>query len=108
MRLLDFSSKGALSPLPPGTAACIGAFDGMHRGHQGLIARARSCEREVAVVTFEPRPADVLAPHRAPPRLQTARQREQVCRELGVDTLVILPFDHAVSRMSPAAFVQGF
>jgi riboflavin kinase/FMN adenylyltransferase len=108
MRVLDFSSVPGLSPLPPGTAACLGAFDGMHRGHQGLIARARAHGREVAVVTFEPRPADVLAPDRAPPRLQTARQREQVCRELGVDTLVILRFDREVSRMTPQAFVQEF
>lgn len=108
MRVLDFSSVPGLSPLPPDTAACLGAFDGMHLGHQGLIARARNCGREVAVVTFEPRPADVLAPGSAPPRLQTPRQREQVCRELGVDTLVILPFNHDVSRMSPAEFVQQF
>lgn len=108
MRVLDFSSVPGLSRLPPGTAACIGAFDGMHRGHQGLIARARAHGREVAVVTFEPRPADVLAPDRAPPRLQTPRQREQVCRELGVDTLVILRFDLEVSRMTPHAFAQEF
>jgi riboflavin kinase/FMN adenylyltransferase len=108
MRVLDFSSVPGLSPLPPGTAACIGAFDGMHRGHQGLIARARARGQEVAVVTFEPRPADVLAPERAPPRLQTPRQREHVCRELGVDTLVILRFDLEVSRMTPEAFVQEF
>lgn len=108
MRVLDFSSVPGLSPLPPGTAACIGAFDGMHRGHQGLIARAREHGREVAVVTFEPRPADVLSPERAPARLQTPGQRERVCRELGVDTLVILRFDLEVSRMSPQAFVQEF
>jgi riboflavin kinase/FMN adenylyltransferase len=108
MRVLDFSSGQGPTPLPAGTAACLGAFDGMHLGHQGLIARARSCQREVAVVTFEPRPADVLKPESAPARLQTPRQREQVCRELGVDTLVILRFDREVSRMSPTAFVQEF
>jgi riboflavin kinase/FMN adenylyltransferase len=108
MRVLDFSSGPGPTPLPAGTAACLGAFDGMHLGHQGLIARARSCQDAVAVVTFEPRPADVLKPESAPARLQTPRQREQVCRELGVDTLVILRFDREVSRMSPTAFVQEF
>lgn len=111
MRVLDVSSapdRRTLPSLPPGTAACLGAFDGMHRGHQGLIARARALGREVAVVTFEPRPADVLAPERAPPRLQSPGQREHVCRELGVDSLVILPFDREVSRMSPAAFAEQF
>jgi riboflavin kinase/FMN adenylyltransferase len=114
MRVLDFSSvsearaASGLSPLPPGTAACLGAFDGMHRGHQGLIARARALAPEVAVVTFEPRPVDVLAPERASPRLQSPAQREHVCRELGVDTLVILRFDRQVSRLSPAEFAEQF
>lgn len=111
MRTLDFSSASGsaeLVALPPGTAACIGAFDGMHLGHQGLIARARALASEVAVVTFEPRPVDVLAPDRAPPRLQSPRQRERVCRQLGVDTLAVLRFDREVSRLSPEAFVRAF
>ncbi len=111
MRTLDFSSASGsaeLVTLPAGTAACIGAFDGMHLGHQGLIAQARASGGEVAVVTFEPRPADVLSPDRAPPRLQAPRQRERVCRQLGVDTLVVLRFDLDVSRMSPKAWASAF
>jgi riboflavin kinase / FMN adenylyltransferase len=111
MRVLDFSSgtgPAELVALPPNTAACLGAFDGMHRGHQALIARARACADEVAVVTFEPRPADVLAPERAPARLASPEQRERVCRQLGVDSLVILPFNLEVSRLSPAEFVRAF
>ena len=112
MRVLDFSSASVARPsaLPPRTAACIGSFDGLHLGHQGLIARARSlaAAEEVAVVTFEPRPVEVLAPERAAPRLQSPAQRERVCRQLGVDTLAILPFDEEVSRMSPVEFVEGF
>jgi riboflavin kinase/FMN adenylyltransferase len=109
MRVLDFSSASvrALDALPPDTAACLGAFDGMHLGHQALIGRARALASEVAVVTFEPRPAEVLVPERAPPRLQSPHQRERVCRQLGVDTLVILPFDLEVARMQPAAFAEG-
>ncbi|PRQ00541.1 Riboflavin biosynthesis protein RibF [Enhygromyxa salina] len=118
MRVLDFSTvpaahaPGELSPLPAGTAVCLGTFDGMHRGHQGLIARARSLAPKVAVVTFEPRPSEVLArpgaSQGAAPRLQTPAQREHVCRELGVDTLVILRFDVGVSQLSPAEFVDQF
>lgn len=117
MRVLDSSSAprtpdgdpaAQVEGLAPNTAACLGAFDGMHRGHQALIARARSMAPEVAVVTFEPRPADVLAPAKAPPRLQTPGQRERVCRDLGVDALVVLRFDRGVSQLSPAAFVKRF
>lgn len=123
MRVLDFASASAVpagsgdpsaftgapaTALPEDTAAVLGAFDGMHRGHQALIARARSLASRVAVVTFEPRPADVLAPDKAPPRLQSARQRERVCRDLGVDLLVVLRFDRSVSQLSPESFVRRF
>ncbi len=96
-----------LAALAPQTAACIGAFDGFHLGHQALLRRAAQLETNLAVVTFDPHPAQVLAPERAPPLLQTTRQRERVCAELGVDALVLLPFDQAMARMSPENFVRG-
>ncbi len=96
-----------LAALEPQTAACIGAFDGFHLGHQALLRRAAQLEANLAVVTFDPHPARVLAPERAPPLLQTTRQRERVCAQLGVDALVLLPFDQAMARMSPEDFVRG-
>lgn len=100
-------------PLPPGTAACIGAFDGLHLGHQALLARARALAREtgaaeprVALVTFDPHPARVLAPERAPRLLQSSGQRARVCAALGVDDLVLLPFDRALADTSPEGFVE--
>lgn len=111
MRVLDYSAPDANErpdPLPPGTAVVIGAFDGMHLGHQALIERARALAERVAVVTFEPRPADVLTPERAPPRLQSPSQRERVCRDLGVDLLVVLRFDRSVALLDPATFVERF
>ncbi len=92
------------SPLPPGTAACIGAFDGLHRGHQALLQRAAALAPRVALVTFEPHPAEVLAPDRAPPRLQTAGQRARVAAALGVETLVLLPFTRALADTAPDEF----
>lgn len=94
------------TPLPPGTAACIGAFDGLHRGHQALLRQAAALRPRVALVTFEPHPTQVLAPERAPPRLQTSGQRARVAAALGVDTLVVLPFDRALADTSPEAFVE--
>jgi riboflavin kinase/FMN adenylyltransferase len=111
MRVLDYSGSDAPvrpDPLPPGTAAVIGAFDGMHLGHQALLVRARELAERVALVTFEPRPADVLAPERAPPRLQSPTQRERVCRDLGVDLLVVLRFDRSVAQLDPTTFVEHF
>ena len=93
-------------PLQPGTAACIGAFDGLHLGHQALLRRARALAPRVALVTFDPHPARVLAPERAPRLLQSPGQRARVCAGLGVDELVLLHFDRALADTSPEGFVQ--
>jgi riboflavin kinase/FMN adenylyltransferase len=97
-----------IAALPPETAACIGAFDGMHRGHQALLDQARSMAPHLAVVTFEPHPSAVLAPDRAPVLLQTPPQRERVCAALGVDDLVLLPFGRPIAALAPDAFVRAF
>jgi len=99
-------------PLAPATAACVGAFDGLHLGHQALLRRARALVTtadtpgRVALVTFDPHPARVLAPERAPRLLQSPGQRARVCAALGVDSLVLLPFDRALADTSPEGFVQ--
>jgi riboflavin kinase/FMN adenylyltransferase len=94
--------------LPPGTAACLGAFDGMHLGHQALFSRARAVAPHLAIVTFDPHPLQVLAPERAPRRLQTDVQRERVARWLGVESLVLLPFDREMARLEPDEFVGRY
>lgn len=99
-------------PLAPATAACIGAFDGLHLGHQALLRRARALVTtaevpgQVALVTFDPHPARILAPERAPRLLQSPGQRARVCAALGVDALVLLPFDRALADTSPEGFVE--
>ena len=91
-------------PLERGTAACVGAFDGLHLGHQALLRRARELAPHVALVTFDPHPARVLAPERAPRLLQSPGQRARVCASLGVDALVLLGFDRALADTSPEDF----
>lgn len=86
----------------------MGAFDGLHRGHRALIERARAHAERVALVTFEPHPTAVLAPERMPPMLHAPVQRERVAADLGVENLVLLPFDLQMSRMAPEDFVRQF
>ncbi len=93
-------------PLPPATAACVGAFDGLHLGHQALLRRARALQPRVALVTFDPHPAVILAPERAPALLQSPAQRARVCAALGLETLVLLTFDRALADTSPEGFVD--
>jgi len=94
------------SALPADTAVCLGAFDGLHVGHQALLDRARARAGHVGVVTFDPHPQQVLAPERAPQLLHTPVQRRRICAALGVEHLVLLPFDRAMAQMSPEQFAR--
>ncbi|GIH24282.1 riboflavin biosynthesis protein [Acrocarpospora phusangensis] len=88
----------------------IGVFDGVHRGHQQMVARAVAKARELGVaavaVTFEPHPDEVIRPGSHPPQLTQQRRRTELLGELGVDAVLVLPFTLAFSRMSPDEFVQ--
>lgn len=86
----------------------MGAFDGLHLGHQALIAEARRRGEQVAVVTFDPHPASVIAPERAPQLLYGPVQRARVLESLDVEHLVLLPFDREMSTLSPDAFAHRF
>ena len=91
--------------LPVGTAACVGAFDGLHLGHRALIDRARQ-HGEVALVTFDPHPQRLLAPDRAPSLLLAPEQRARLVQALGITRLVLLPFDRTMAAMSAEDFVR--
>lgn len=88
----------------------IGVFDGVHRGHQGTIARTVALAHELGLpsvaVTFEPHPEEVVRPGSHPARLTTVRHRVELIAELGVDVLLQLPFTLELSRMSSDEFVQ--
>jgi riboflavin kinase/FMN adenylyltransferase len=92
---------------PTGTA--VGVFDGVHLGHRhvlgALLERTTAIEATPAVLTFDPHPLVVLAPHLAPPRLTTIEQRAEQLAALGVELLAVLPFTPQVRDMTPAAFV---
>ncbi|RMG95012.1 MAG: bifunctional riboflavin kinase/FAD synthetase [Deltaproteobacteria bacterium] len=96
----------AVAPLPPGTALAIGAFDGLHLGHQALVEQARRKGTAAGLLTFDPHPAEILAPERAPPRLATAGQRIRLLERFGVAHLVLLPFDRTLAALTPEAFVE--
>jgi riboflavin kinase/FMN adenylyltransferase len=94
----------------PSPAVTIGNFDGVHRGHQALVAaameRARAGGGIVVVLTFDPHPARVVSPDRAPAALSTPAQKEELLAGLGVDRLAVLPFDASVAGLGPEAFAR--
>ncbi len=90
--------------------ASIGNFDGVHRGHQALMARltagARAAGVPSVVVTFDPPPLALLRPDALPPRLTTIEQRVELIRQAGVDAVWILPTTWELLRLSAAEFFQ--
>lgn len=93
-----------------GAAVAIGAFDGVHRGHQAVIAQARDAADQLGaplgVVSFDPHPRRWFQPEAAPFRLMTAGQMARAMNPLGVDRLHLLPFDAEMAAMSDAVFAE--
>ena len=94
----------------PRTILTIGNFDGVHRGHQEILAgvrqHARREESLATVVTFDPHPLRVLRPESAPATLMPLDERLRIFAEMGLDAALVLRFDHAFSLLSPREFVQ--
>jgi riboflavin kinase/FMN adenylyltransferase len=102
-------------PAGDGKAACgcvltVGNYDGVHLGHQHMIAvlKRRAVELGCAatVLVFEPSSKEFIDPKGAPPRLTRWREKAMALAALGIDRLVTLRFDEAMRAMSPQAFVD--
>lgn len=96
-------------------ALTIGNFDGVHRGHQAMLALLRSEAQQrgihSCVLTFEPHPRDYFAaathqPELAPARIGTLRDKLTDLGQCGVDQTVVLPFDARLAAHSPQAFID--
>lgn len=89
-----------------GSVVIAGVFDGVHRGHQSLVAQARALAGDDTVVaaTFSPHPGSVLRPDGAPPALATLEDRITLLRRAGADDVAVLPFTPAFAEMSPRDF----
>jgi riboflavin kinase/FMN adenylyltransferase len=106
MEIIDDLSKINLNS---DTIIAVGAFDGVHRGHQYLIQQmveeARQTKRLAGLITFHPHPSAVLSPYNPTYYLSTPGEKAALLEQLGLDILAILPFDHEMAQTSAHDFI---
>ena len=99
---LETSDKGAV--------IALGNFDGLHRGHQVVIAKAKSIADELnallGIGLFRPHPYNYFKPAAPPFRLMSAELRAEIMPSLGVQRLYEIPFDNALREMNDVEFVD--
>jgi riboflavin kinase/FMN adenylyltransferase len=100
----------ACPPGGPRLAVAVGNFDGVHLGHQALLAeaRARAARRggPSAVLTFTPHPARLFAPAKAPPLIMSPERRLALLAEAGIDIAVVEPFTREFAAIEAETFVR--
>lgn len=103
--------RGAPAPADrAATALTIGNFDGVHRGHQALLAQvvltARARGLTPAVMTFEPHPRELFAPASAPPRIANLRDTVGALAGCGIERVFVQHFHHRFAALSPQRFIS--
>jgi riboflavin kinase/FMN adenylyltransferase len=95
-----------ITPLPEAdrrvrSSVAVGTFDGVHLGHREVIAGSDS------VLTFDPHPVSVVSPEHTPRLLTTFERKAELIESLGVQELIVIPFDAEFARRSASEFVDG-
>jgi riboflavin kinase/FMN adenylyltransferase len=87
----------------------IGVFDGVHKGHQALLNRAKEIAdgREIVALTFDPHPRTVFAPDSVPPMLTTLLDRVELLKIHNADKVAVMKFNEQFAAMSPEDFVKN-
>ena len=90
----------------------IGNFDGLHLGHRTIldmvIGRARALGGEAVLYTFDPHPRKVLQPDRGPELLVNLDQKVELLEAVGLDVLIVEPFDRSFARTPPQVFIHEY
>ena len=99
-----------VKPHHKGCILTIGKFDGVHRGHQAVLAnvieKASSLSLPATVMVFEPQPEEVFTPDKAPARISPLREKYELLRQQGVDRLLAVRFNAQFAKQSADTFVH--
>lgn len=105
-----FHSIAELANLSKPIILVGGTFDGVHVGHQALIQRAQEealrHDGDLVVMTFDQHPFFLLRPHEAPPFLTTVAQKIKILKKLGVEKILLLPFNQTLAATSAENFIE--
>ena len=108
MKIFRSSSEVPLDFGP--SVITIGNFDGVHAGHRQIMRRVVELAREMnakpVVLTFDPHPARVLAPDRAPRLLMSLDQRLRAMEAEGIEAVLLIPFSLDFAKLTPEEFVE--
>ena len=90
------------------TVVVIGVFDGVHKGHQALLNRAKEIAdgRSIIALTFDPHPRAIFAPDSVPPMLTTLADRVELLKIHNADQVAVMKFNEQFAAMSPEKFVE--
>jgi len=98
-----------LSQIDTPSVLTIGAYDGVHRGHQVILQRvvevAKQLNSTPTVILFEPQPSEYFSPQNAPARLSRFRDKVSYLAQLGIERIICLRFDKQLCQLTPEAFV---
>lgn len=110
--MLTFTAQDQLSSLSESTVVTIGNFDGVHRGHQFVLATtvAQAAARRAlsAVITFDPHPALVHRPESAPPLLTGLQDKLELIAGEGIDVALVLQYSLDFAQLSPREFIKTY
>ena len=106
MRILRSIPAAAETPI----ALTIGNFDGVHLGHQAMLARLRDSARSdglpACAMTFEPHPREFFAPDQAPPRLTSLREKLECLAAQQMERSYVCRFDYRFAQITPEDFID--
>ena len=91
------------------TVVAIGNFDGVHKGHQAILKRAKEkaeqLDAPLVALTFDPHPREVFTPENAPLRLTPLHEKARLLARYGVDVVYVIPFSRTYAQTTAASFI---